>query len=200
MSIWNMPVDEILRRVPRDEYRFFSADKPGAYLAILVELYRAQQQHMQLEMSFDSLLDAMTPQYSAHDAEHLSAASRLRQELNALQTKDNVQQRIEPHRIRRIQDRGLDRVLVQLTDATWEILAHLESRLERQLISRDASARFSLIEVDDLLGDVLAILTNDGVMDHDHAYRAARGLGVAEAARRSARGASRWSHRAADEN
>lgn len=182
MPIWDTPADEILRRVSRDEYRFLSAEKPAIYLAILVELYRAQQQRMQLELPFDSLLDAVAEQYQANEAEQSTAASRLRQDLNTLQTNGNVQQRIEPRRIRRIQDRGLDRVLVRLTDSTREILAHLETRLDQLLANRDTSARFSLFEVDDLLGDVLPLLVEDGVMDHDRACRAGRNLARAHKA------------------
>ncbi len=176
MPIWDIHPDEILRRVSRDEYRFLAAEKPAAYLAILVELYRGQQQHMQLEMPFDSLLDAVADQYQAHAIEQPTVASRLRQDLNTLQENGNVQQRIEPRRIRRIQDRGLDRVLVRLTDSSREILTHLETRFEQRMVSRDTSARFSLIEVDDLLGDVLALLQQAADIDHDTACRAARSL------------------------
>jgi hypothetical protein len=51
--------------------------------------------------------------------------------------------RLEPRRIRRIQDRGLERYLVRLTETSSAILSQIESHIENAGDERGTSARFS---------------------------------------------------------
>lgn len=182
MRIWDYSLHQIASRLDCDQFRFLTNMPAEPYIAILVALYRARQIDMQLEMPFELLYENVTPALQQFKSESEYDRQALRSHLRTLEVWGNVSMRLEPRRIRRIQDRGLERYLIRLTEVTSAILSQLESQIENVSEERAASARFSLQDVDDFLAAVVELLEAGDEIEHDDLCRVGRQLAHARIA------------------
>lgn len=156
MLLWSETPQKILRVAAGTQFRFLSQESSLAYLAVLIELFRRRQEQ-EHEVPFDRLLEALADTYERFSLGPPLDATRLREHLDALRDWGNVERRLEPRRIVRIKDRGLERYLFRLADDTAAILLHLENRLSEHREGGLRSARFSLREVDEALALVASL-------------------------------------------
>lgn len=156
MLLWSEPPQKVLRVAAGTQFRFLSQDSSLAYLAVLIELFRRRQEQ-EHEVPFDRLLEAVADTYARFGLGPPLDAGRMREHLDALRDWGNVERRLEPRRIVRIKDRGLERYLFRLADDTAAILLHLEARLSEHREGGLRSARFSLREVDEALALVSSL-------------------------------------------
>ena len=182
MRIWEYSLQQILSQLDCNQFRFLTNAPSEPYIAILIALYRARQEEMQLEMPFEILYERVAPILRQYTSSGDYDRMVLRSHLNVLVDWGNVSMRLEPRRIRRIQDRGLERYLVRLTETAGAILGQLESHVESISEARAASARFSLQDVDDFLSAVVDVMAADGDIEHDDLCRAGRQLAHARMA------------------
>ncbi|GEM_PF-2902598 len=98
----------------------------------------------------------------------------LRADLNQLEDWGSVRQRLEPRRIRRLEDRGLNRYLIRLTEGMHEILEELEGRVEKAQARKRASARDLLRDVEGALQKALEVLSAEEVPGAENLCRARR--------------------------
>ena len=182
MRIWEYSLQQITTKLDGDQFRFLTSAPAEPYLAILIALYRARQEEMQLEMPLVSLYERVLPALRQFKPGGDYDRTALRSHLNTLVDRGNVSMRLEPRRIRRIQDRGLERYLVRMTEPTSLILGQLESHLESISQERAASARFSLQDVDDFLAKVVDVMEVGSAADHDDLCRVGRQLAHARMA------------------
>lgn len=185
MRVWSYSLDEVLRWVDPDQYRFLGAvQDPSSYLAILIVLFRARGEGA--EVPFEELLDRVGPQLRARGRLGYDGAA-LREDLAYLERNRNVRQRIEPKRLRRLQDHGLERYLVRLTEESLWLMEELEQRVQRAQGRRTSSARNFLRDVESDLDITLGIITGES-SDPEELQRAGHSLERAQAA---AEGAAR---------
>ncbi|MFV1964745.1 MAG: DUF2397 family protein [Pirellulaceae bacterium] len=182
MRIWEYSLQQIATKLDGDQFRFLTNAPAGPYVAILIALYRARQEEMQLELPLVTLYERVLPVLQPFKSEGDYDRTALRSHLNTLVDWGNVSMRLEPRRIRRIQDRGLERYLVRMTETTSVILGQLESHVERISEERATSARFSLQDVDDFLAQVVDVLEVGSLADHDDLCRVGRQLAHARMA------------------
>ncbi|REJ65680.1 MAG: DUF2397 family protein [Planctomycetota bacterium] len=182
MRIWDYSLQQVLAKLDCNQFRFLTNAPAEPYVAILVALYRARQEEMQLEIPLVTLYERVLPVLQKFKAESDYDRTALRSHLNTLVDWGNVSMRLEPRRIRRIQDRGLERYLVRMTETTSAILSQLESHVDSISEDRTASARFSLQDVDDFLAKIVDVLGIGDEADHDDLCRVGRQLAHARMA------------------
>jgi hypothetical protein len=186
MALWSHPPRRLLDLIGADDFRFITAQDPIPYLVILVELFRRRQEQ-RLELPFDRLLDAVQPALSSRiSGTRDYGTPELRADLCALEEWGNVRQRLEPRRIRRLQDRGLERYLVRLTDGTHDLLERLDARAARRAGERESGARDHLRDLEDALGRVAEGLGRLGELGHEGRCRLGRDVQRAQAASEAA--------------
>lgn len=173
MLLWSESPHKVLRVAAGTQFRFLSQESSLAYIVILIELFR-HRQDQEHEVPFDRLLDAARESYDRFGLGEPPDGARLRDHLDALREWGNVERRLEPRRIIRIKDRGLERYLFRLADDTAAILLHLENRLSEHREGGLRSARFSLREVEEALALVVSLAGPVACADETSADAAAR--------------------------
>lgn len=177
MSLWKHDIDDVVGQLAGRHYRFLSVATPHPYVAILIELYRSRQEDLTLELPFDELYDRVVDLLEVQPPARIVEAVHLRKYLDQLQEWGNIAVRLEPRRIRRISDRGLERYLVRLLPETQLILGQLETRLDQTDLSLPAPAAFSLGDVNDALRFVVDLLESHAPIDPEEYVRVGRALG-----------------------
>lgn len=177
MSLWKYEIERVVQELAGRQYRFLTVSTPHPYVAIVVELYRSRQEDLKLEVPFDELYERVVESLETQPPARIIEPVHLRRYLDQLQGWGNLQIRVEPRRIRRIQDRGLERYLVRLLPQTHLILGQLESRMDQTGVGLPAPAAFSLGDVNDALQFVVGLFESHAPIDPDEYVRAGRALG-----------------------
>ena len=175
MRIWNQSILEISKRVDFTQYEFLNCPLASSYLLILVELYRAREERIQVEVPFENLFELVSEELKRIGGLETFDSMALRKMLNQLSDWKNVSLRLEPKRIRRIQDRGLDRYLIRLTETTNKIVFQIEQQLQQASVEADSSIRFSLTDVEELLTNILVVMQGTEP-SHPELFKVARQL------------------------
>ncbi|MDA7978977.1 MAG: hypothetical protein MPJ50_09440, partial [Pirellulales bacterium] len=175
MRIWDRQLRELLLRLDGAQFDFLNCQLTGPYLLILVELFRARQEEIKLELPLAELHDRIRHRFVDECHAESFEPGDLKKHLDFLKEKKNVSLRMEPKRLRRIQDRGVTRYQVRLSDRTFRLLVHLERESQTDFGETHASIQFNLADVQDALESVARTAGSDS-NSHQDLFRVARHL------------------------
>ncbi|MCC6545644.1 DUF2397 family protein [Candidatus Sumerlaeota bacterium] len=151
------PLESLPSAARRGLFRFLVADQPEAYWAILGWL--ARRRHLgELEVDLEALREAVPMERD------LMAA------LRQLEDWGNLTTRIEPRKIRTLEDRRVERYRVSLGEETDEILEFAAQELDREEMAAEL-AEDLLRSLDAGLGRLLELLRDATVEDDSAVLR-----------------------------